>query len=136
MEYHINESVPTLVQDFDFFVKGGSLGVAPILPSLPGSISSFADTAKGELHGALQCVKQNNLLLVQAPQVYLAKFHLYNFVTDPALIFLVTCLCSIDQLQCMLYNQCKQHVHYGPAKNLWHWKAHSFLNSTYCINPA
>ena len=48
MEYQVNESVPNLVEEFDLFIKGGSLGVAPTLPGLPGSISSVADTAKGE----------------------------------------------------------------------------------------
>ena len=62
MEYHIKEDALTLVQEFDLFVKGGSLGVVPTLPGLPGSINSVADTARGKLHGALQCVEQYNMI--------------------------------------------------------------------------
>ena len=49
VEYHVNESL-ALVDEFSLFVKGGSLGVSPTLYyGLPGSISSEAVTAKGEL---------------------------------------------------------------------------------------
>ena len=51
----MNESTIALVQEFGFFVKGGSLGVAPTLAGLPGSISSVAHTAKCEFYCALQC---------------------------------------------------------------------------------
>ena len=49
VEYRVNESVLALVEEFDLFVKGGSLGVSPTLPGLPGSLSSTAVTARGEL---------------------------------------------------------------------------------------
>ena len=49
MEYRTNESVLALVEEFNLFVKGGSLGVSPTLSGLPGSLSSTALTARGEL---------------------------------------------------------------------------------------
>ena len=49
VEYHVNESVLALVSEFYLFVKGGSLGVSPTLSGLPGSLSSVAVTARGEL---------------------------------------------------------------------------------------
>ena len=58
MEYHVNESVLAIVEEFDLFIKGGSLGVAPTLPGLPGSISNVADTAKGMVYSALWCIVQ------------------------------------------------------------------------------
>ena len=48
VEYRVNESL-ALVDEFSLFVKGGTLGVSPTLSGLPGSISSEAVTAKGEL---------------------------------------------------------------------------------------
>ena len=48
MEYHVNESV-FVVEEFDLFVKGASLGVSPTLSGLPGSLGSTAVTARGEL---------------------------------------------------------------------------------------
>lgn len=49
MEYRVNESVLALVDEFDLFVKGGSLGIDPTLSGLPGSLTSVAVTARGEL---------------------------------------------------------------------------------------
>ena len=49
MEYRVNESFSALVEEFDLFVKGGSLGVSPTLSGLPGSLGSEAVTARGEL---------------------------------------------------------------------------------------
>ena len=45
----MNESVLALVDEFNLFVKGGSLGFSPTLPGLPGSLDSAAVTARGEL---------------------------------------------------------------------------------------
>ena len=47
-EYRTNESVLALVDDFQLFVKGGSLGVAPTLSGLPGSLTAESVTALGE----------------------------------------------------------------------------------------
>ena len=52
MEYHVDESVLALVGNFSLFVKGGSLGIAPTLSGLPGSIGNVAITARGELCGS------------------------------------------------------------------------------------
>ena len=55
MEYRVNESVMVL-DEFRLFVKGGSLGTAPTLSGLPGSIRSDAVTAKGGFCGILHIV--------------------------------------------------------------------------------
>ena len=47
-EYRNNESVLALVDDFQLFVKGESLGVAPTLSGLPGSLVAESVTALGE----------------------------------------------------------------------------------------
>ena len=56
MEYRVNEGVLALVDEFSIFVKGGSLGTAPTLSGLPGSIRSDAVTAKGGFCGILYIV--------------------------------------------------------------------------------
>ena len=58
MEYHVNESVQALVDEFSLFVKGGLLGVDPTLSGLPGSISSVAVTARGGFCSVLHCIEQ------------------------------------------------------------------------------
>ena len=58
MEHHVNEDDIVLVEEFHLFVKGGSLGVAPTLPELPGSINSVAVTAKCELCGSTSWSQQ------------------------------------------------------------------------------
>ena len=57
-EYRTNETVLVLVDEFKFFVKGESLGVASTLPGLPGSLASTAITATGECKMLMQrCIQ-------------------------------------------------------------------------------
>ena len=61
MVYHVNESALALGGEFSLFVKGGSLGVAPTLSGLPGSIIHHISARRcGELCGALQHIVQHH----------------------------------------------------------------------------